>query len=267
MEQKEQLGTGLEIAVIGMAVRFPGAKNIDEFWENLKNGVESIHFFTEEELFETGISPSLLANPNYVKAYGTLGDYEYFDTIFFGYTPKEAEIMDPQVRIFHECSWAALEDAGFAPGTYDGLIGLYAGATPNIHWEVRTILAGKIDEMISFANQLIQKDFLSMCVSYKLNLKGPSFVLHTACSTSLVAIHLACQGILNGECDIALAGGASISNLDKGGYIYVEGMISSPDGHCRAFDAGGKGIVGGDGIGIVVLKPLVDAVADRDNIS
>jgi acyl transferase domain-containing protein/acyl carrier protein len=267
MEQKEQLGTGLEIAVIGMAVRFPGAKNIDEFWENLKNGVESIHFFTEEELFETGISPSLLANPNYVKAYGTLGDYEYFDTIFFGYTPKEAEIMDPQVRIFHECSWAALEDAGFAPGTYDGLIGLYAGATPNIHWEARAILAGKIDEMGFFAvNQLIQKDFLSMCVSYKLNLKGPSFVLHTACSTSLVAIHLACQGILNGECDIALAGGVSISNLDKGGYIYEEGMISSPDGHCRAFDAGAKGIVGGDGIGIVVLKTLVDAVADRDNI-
>ncbi|HLP61397.1 MAG TPA: beta-ketoacyl synthase N-terminal-like domain-containing protein, partial [Candidatus Deferrimicrobium sp.] len=132
MAQKEQIETGLEIAVIGMTGRFPGSKNIHEFWDNIKNGVESIHFFTDDELKESGVSLSLLENPNYVKANGMLEDFEYFDTSFFGYTPKEAEIMDPQIRIFHECAWAALENAGIAPGTYDGLIGLYAGASPNI---------------------------------------------------------------------------------------------------------------------------------------
>ncbi len=267
MEQKEQIGTGLEIAVIGMAGRFPGAKDIHEFWDNIKNSVESIRFFTDEELTGSGVSPSLLENPNYVKANGILDDCDYFDASFFGYMPKEAEIMDPQIRIFHECAWAALEDAGFAPGAYDGLIGLYAGATPNILWQARTLLSGKSSEIGDFAaNQLSQKDYITLRISYKLDLKGPSFVLYTTCSTSLVAIHLACQAILNGECDMALAGGITVINLNKTGYIYQEGMVASPDGHCRAFDVKAKGVVGGDGVGVVVLKRLEDAVADRNYI-
>ena len=267
MEQKEQIGTGLEIAVIGMAGRFPGAKDIHEFWDNIKNSVESIRFFTDEELIGVGVSPQLLENPNYVKANGILDDFDYFDATFFGYTPKEAEIMDPQIRIFHECAWGALEDAGVAPGTYDGLIGLYAGATPNLHWQARALLSGKSSEIGEFAaNQLSQKDYITLRISYKLDLKGPSFVLYTTCSTSLVAIHIACQAILNGECDMALAGGITVINLNKTGYMYQEGMVASPDGHCRAFDAKAKGVVGGDGVGVVVLKRLEDAVADRNHI-
>lgn len=267
MEQKEQIGTGLEIAVIGMAGKFPGAKDIHEFWDNIKNSVESIRFFTDEELIEAGVSPQLLENPNYVKANGILEDSDYFDATFFGYTPKEAEIMDPQIRIFHECAWGALEDAGVAPGAYDGLIGLYAGATPSLHWQARALLSGKSSEIGEFAaNHLSQKDYITLRISYKLDLKGPSFVLYTTCSTSLVAIHIACQAILNGECDMALAGGITVINLNKTGYMYREGMVTSPDGHCRTFDAKAKGVVGGDGVGVVVLKRLEDAVADRNHI-
>jgi polyketide synthase PksN len=263
----ESVTTGLEIAVIGMAGRFPGAGNIDEFWNNLKEGSEAISFFTDEELKEAGVSPELIKSPAYIKASGVLEDIECFDAPLFGYTPKEAEVMDPQVRIFHECVWTAIEDAGYDPGTYDGLIGLYAGASPNFHWVARVLLSGKMNEIGQFpGNLLTQKDYLSLRISYKLNLKGPSFTVHTACSTSLVAIHLACQAILSGECDMALAGGVTAVRLNKGGYMYQEGSIGSPDGHCRAFDAGAEGFVPGDGTGVVLLKRLEDALADRDHI-
>ncbi|MDQ1350671.1 MAG: hypothetical protein QG657_973 [Acidobacteriota bacterium] len=263
----EKERTGLEIAVIGMAGKFPGAVDIHEFWDNIKNGRESISFFSDEELLDDGLDPALLEHPHYVKASGIIEGIECFDAPFFGYTPREAEIMDPQVRIFHECVWAALEDAGCIPGIYDGLIGLYAGATPNFNWQARVLLSGKDSEIGSFAaNQLSQKDYLTLRISYKLDLKGPSFVLYTACSTSLVAIHLGCQSILNGECDIALAGGVTVIRFRKRGYTYQEGMIGSPDGHCRAFDAGGNGFAAGDGAGVVVLKRLQDAIADRDHI-
>jgi amino acid adenylation domain-containing protein len=260
--------TGLEIAIIGMAGRFPGARDIDELWENLKNGMEAISFFSDEELKETGIDPSLISNPNYVKAAGILADIEYFDASFFGYTPKEAEIMDPQIRVFHQCVWNALEDAGYVPDTFPGLIGLYAGATQNIGWAASAILSGKHAEIGNFAaHQLTQKDFLTLRISYKLNLMGPSFELSTACSTSLVAIHVACQAILNGECDMALAGGITIySSQGKSGYMYQEGMIFSQDGHCRAFAARSKGIINSEGAGVVVLKRLEDAILDRDYI-
>ncbi len=259
--------TGMEIAVIGMSGRFPGAGNFDEFWDNLKNGVESITFFSDEELKEAGVTPELIANPYYIKANGVLENIEYFDASFFGYTPREAEIMDPQTRVFHECAWAALEDAGYDPAEYKGLIGLYAGATHNLNWEGRAIFSGKVEEIGSFAaRQLTQKDYLNLRISYKLNLMGPSVSLYTACSTSLVAIHQACQAILNGECDMALAGGVSVAMIVKSGYMYQEGMILSPDGHCRAFDAAAKGINNGDGVGVVVLKILEDARQDRDNI-
>ncbi|MDQ1350458.1 MAG: hypothetical protein QG657_760 [Acidobacteriota bacterium] len=259
--------TGMEIAIIGMAGRFPGVKNLDEYWEKLAQGKETISFFTDNELAESGISSEKLNNPHYVKAGGILEGIEYFDAYFFGYTPKEAEIMDPQIRIFHECAWHALEDAGYDPGEYDGLIGLFAGASPNTQWQARVFIPGKENDIGSFAaHQLIQKGFLTLRISYKLNLKGPSFELNTACSTSLVAVHTGCQAILNGECDMAMAGGIGISFLDKRGYMYREGMISSPDGHCKAFDADAKGTVASDGVGIVVLKRLEDALPDRDHI-
>jgi len=258
---------GLEIAVIGMSGRFPGAKNVSEFWNNLENGVESITFFTDEELEEAGVSPALLNNPKYVKANGILQDIEYFDAPFFGYMPMEADIMDPQVRIFHECVWHALEDAAYDPFAYKGLIGLYAGASAHFDWEALCLVSGKNSKVGFFgAQHLSIKDFMTGRISYALDLRGPSFSMTTACSTSLVAIHVACQAVLNGECDIALAGGVTVTILDKTGYMYEEGMVKSPDGHCRAFAADAGGIVGGNGAGVVVLKRLEEALADGDHI-
>ncbi len=264
---KQNLGTGLEIAVIGMAGRFPGARSIDEFWNDLKNGVESITFFSDEELEDSGVSAGLLQNPNYVRANGILEDIGYFDASFFGYLPSEAEVMDPQMRIFHECAWSALENAGYNPATYKGPIGLFSGATPHFDWEALALISGKNQKIGFFAaDHLNKKDYLSIRVSHRFNLTGPSFSMYTTCSTSLVAIHLACQAILNGECDMALAGGVTANMLNKTGYLYEEGMVKSPDGHCRAFDAKAGGIIGGNGAGVVVLKRLEDAIADGDYI-
>ncbi len=259
--------TGLEIAIIGMAGRFPGAKNIAEFWHNIKKGVEAISFFSSEELETAGFSAEVVEKPNFVKAGGLMEDIDLFDSNFFGYIPYEAEVMDPQTRIFHECCWSALEDAGCEPGSYDGLIGLYAGSSHNFNWEAFSIMTGMRDKIDSFmANCLTTKDFLCSLVSYKLNLRGPSVFMNTACSTSLVTVHMACQAILNGECDMALAGGAAVPTASGIGYVFQEGMIYSPDGHCRAFDAAAQGTVSGEGIGIVVLKRLEDAVNNRDHI-
>ncbi|MDQ1350461.1 MAG: hypothetical protein QG657_763 [Acidobacteriota bacterium] len=259
---------GLEIAVIGMAGRFPGAQNVERFWENLKNGVESITFFSQEELLSAGVSSELLNSPNYVKCGGgMLDDKEYFDAAFFGYSPVEAELMDPQVRIFHECAWHALEHAGYDPFSYDKLIGLYAGASFNLTWEAVSLMSGRASILGGFATQLLlDRDYLCTRVSYNLDLKGPGIVVKTACSTSLVAVHIACQSILNGECDMALAGGVTITRFRKEGYIYQEDMIFSEDGHCKAFAENSRGTVGGDGVGIVVLKRLEDAVKERDTI-
>jgi amino acid adenylation domain-containing protein len=263
----ENENTGFEIAVIGMAGRFPGAKNIDEFWDNLKNGVESITFFSQKELEGEAIDSTLLNNPYYVKARGVLEKFEYFDSSSFGYTPREAEIIDPQVRIFHEITWEVLEDAGYDPDRFKGLIGVYAGAGQNHYWEGLCALSGKTGDLGKLAfSQLVDKDFFTMRISYALNLMGPSYSIYTACSTSLVAIHLACQALLNGECDVALAGGVTILLPNTTGYIYEAGMILSPDGHCRTFDARAKGTMGGSGAGIVALKLLEDALEDRDHI-
>ncbi|MDQ1350460.1 MAG: hypothetical protein QG657_762 [Acidobacteriota bacterium] len=258
---------GLEVAVIGMSGRFPGAQNIHEFWKNLKNGVESIMFFSDDEVEKAGVSSKLIEDPHYVKAFGVLENVEYFDAYFFGYTPGDAEIMNPEIRIFHECSWEALEDAGYNPESYDGSIGVFAGASSNFIWEGMTLLSGKAKEIGNFAaGHLTGADFLTTKISYKFNLRGPSSLIQTACSTSLVAIHWACRSVLSGECHIALAGGIKLDVNQKQGYMYKEGMIQSPDGHCRAFDAEAKGTVGGNGVGIVVLKRLKNAIADRDHI-
>jgi amino acid adenylation domain-containing protein len=258
---------GFEIAVIGMAAQFPGARDIHEFWENLKNGIESISFFTDEELQAEGIDTKILENPNYIKARGITAGVEYFDSSFFGYASTEAQIMDPQVRIFLQCVWHGLEDAGYDPFSYQGRIGLYAGASPNLSWEGLTSLSGLARGFSGFMiAQLADKDFMCTHISYKLNLNGPSVSIQTACSTSLAAIHWAVRGLLTGECEMALAGGVSIAFPPKQGYLYQEGMIFSPDGHNKTFDAEAAGSVFGDGVGVVVLKPLAYATRDRDHI-
>ncbi|UCH94419.1 MAG: amino acid adenylation domain-containing protein [Candidatus Aminicenantes bacterium] len=251
-----------------MAGRFPGAKNIDQLWENLKNGVESAAFLTDRELEEAGVSAELLKNLNYVKTgEGLLEEKEYFDASFFDYTPQEAEVLNPQARIFLEISWEALENAAYNPFTGDQLIGVYAGADSSFYWEALSLLSGKNAILGDFAASLLA-DENNLCtrVSYTLNLKGPGVAVQSACSTSLVAIHMAGQALLNGECDLALAGGVNIFTQKPRGYLYQEGMINSPDGHCRAFDAKAKGMIRGEGGGAVVLKPLENAIEDRDYI-
>ncbi|MCP4213861.1 MAG: KR domain-containing protein, partial [bacterium] len=259
--------TGLEVAVIGMAGRYPGAANLEEFWDNLKNGKETTTFFTDEELEEAGIDERMFNHPNYVKANGILDNFQYFDAGFFGFTPTEARLMDPQTRLFLECAWTALEDAAYVPDEYDGIIGMYSGAKIAMDWQFKTMLdpgEEHVDPMTM--GFLTSKDYLSLRVSYALNLKGPSFTFFTACSTSLVAIHLGCQAVLSGECDIALAGGVSVSLYKKSGYMFQEEMVYSPDGHTRTFDAKGHGMLDANGVGIVVLKPLEEAISDGDSI-
>ena len=266
-ENREPVFTGFEIAVIGMSGRFPGANNIDEFWDNLKNGRETISFFSDEELRESDVPDKLLNNPNYVKAYGWLDDLFCFDAEFFGYTPLEAEIMDPQVRLFHQCAYEALEDAGYDSSTYKKPIGIYAGASASFDWQAQVELSGKARIFGWFAaKQLTDKDFLGTRLAYKLSLKGPAVTVDTACSTSLTAIHLACQGLISGDCDMALAGGVTVPLFTHSGYLYKEGMINASDGHCRAFDAQADGSNFGNAVAIVVLKRYTDAAADRDNI-
>jgi acyl transferase domain-containing protein len=259
--------TGLEIAVIGLAGRFPGAANVEQFWRNLRDGVESISFFSDEELLAAGANPALVQNPNIVKARGVLEDAELFDAAFFGYNPREAEIMDPQQRVFLECAWEALENAGYDSETCNNRIGMYAGVSMNTYFVNLYSNPELLDAMGQYQTFIgNDKDFIATRPSYKMNLTGPSMVIQTACSTSLVAVHQACRSLLSGECDMAMAGGASVSLPQKSGYLYQEEGIMSPDGHCRAFDANAHGTVGGNGVGIVVLKRLEDALADRDNI-
>ncbi|MBD1942157.1 type I polyketide synthase, partial [Coleofasciculus sp. FACHB-712] len=254
------------IAIIGMSGRFPGAKNVEEFWQNLRDGVESISVFTNEELIDAGIAPGLLDNPNHVKAGAVLEDVEFFDASFFGFNPKEAEMTDPQHRIFLECAWEALENAGYDTQRCESRIGVYAGASLNnyLSFNLNRDQIGSADSFQKLIGN--DKDFLTTRVSYKLNLKGPSLTVQTACSTSLVATTLACQSLLNYQCDMALAGGVSIRVPQKTGYLYQEGGILSPDGHCRAFDADAQGTIIGNGVGVVVLKRLEDAIADGDRI-
>jgi acyl transferase domain-containing protein len=254
----------LSIAIIGMSGRFPGAKNLATFWQNLRDGVESISFFDDETLEKTGIDRSLLKNPNYIKARGVLDDIDLFDAEFFGMNPQEAAITDPQHRVFLECAWEALEQAGYTTEKYEGTIGLFAGTSAS-QYLIAQLVQGQAAAdsfRLLLAND---KDFLTSRVAYKLNLRGPAVSVQTACSTSLVAVHLACQSLLAGECDIALAGGVSVRVPQVRGYIYDGGVVS-PDGHCRAFDAQARGTVDGSGVGVTVLKRMVEALEGRDFI-
>ena len=259
--------TGLEVAIIGMAGRFPGAPDLDRFWQNLRDGVESIRFFTDEELIAAGVDPALLRHPNYVRARPTLEEVESLDAFFFGFSPREAELLDPQHRLFLECSWQALEDAGYTAEKHGAMAGVYGGTCVNTYMaNLRASLsqndsAGRLQTLLGN-----DKDYLATRVSYKLGLEGPSVSVQTACSTSLVAVHLACQGLLAGECDLAVAGAVAVRTPQETGYLYAEGEIFSPDGHCRTFDAEARGTVFGSGVGTVVLKRLADALRDGDSV-
>jgi polyketide synthase PksJ len=263
---KEADKRAAEIAVIGMSGQFPGAINIDEFWENLKHGIESITFFSDEELDALRVEVELYNHPHFVRAKGILENMEYFDTFFFEYSPGEARLMDPQLRILHECVWEALENAGYDPGSYRGGIGLYVGSQSNSWWIQRLYQRMTTHSDLLAVGTLNDRDYLATRISYKLNLKGPAVTVQTACSTSLVAVDMACQELINGKCAMAVAGGISLTFEDQGGFLYEEGMVRSPDGHCRPFDVRARGTVGGNGVGIVVLKPLKKAVNDDDKI-
>lgn len=254
------------IAIIGMAGKFPGADSLREFWDNLRQGRETITRFTEQELRQAGIAPEILQQPNYVRAKGALRDVDAFDAGFFSYPPRDARRMDPQIRLLHECSWAAFEDAGYVPDSCGASIGAYLGIGDNLEW-VQRIIAGGTSYADNFDHFLLNyRDYAATRISCKLNLRGPSFTLLSACSTSLVAVHLACQGLRSGDCDLAIAGGASIMYPEISGYLYQEGMMLSSDGHCRPFDARADGTVFGDGAGVVVLKRLEAALNDRDHV-
>ncbi|HKV12360.1 MAG TPA: amino acid adenylation domain-containing protein, partial [Thermoanaerobaculia bacterium] len=257
-----------EIAVIGLAGRFPGANTVDQLWENLRAGREAIRFFTDEELLTAGVDPALVANPDYVKAKGILGEVDRFDAGLFGLSPREVELMDPQHRIFLECAWEALERAGYNSGNPPGRVGVFGGESMNTYL-ITNLLSHM--ELVASADTLQaslgnDKDPLTSRVSYKLNLKGPSITIQSASSTSLVAVHVACQSLLNRDCDMALAGGVSIHLPEVSGYMYHDGGTTAPDGHCRAFDARAKGFVSGHGCGVVALKRLGDALRDGDHV-
>ncbi|MBD2166646.1 SDR family NAD(P)-dependent oxidoreductase [Calothrix membranacea FACHB-236] len=254
------------IAIIGISGRFPGANNIEQFWHNLQAGIESISHFTDEELLSAGVNPSCFNDSNYVKASGVLKDIDLFDAGFFDFNPKEAEITDPQHRIFLECAWSALESAGYDSNRCESRIGVYAGASLNnyLSFDLNNDQVGSAQSYQKLIGN--DKDFLSTRVSYKLNLTGPSLTVQTACSTSLVAVTLACQSLMNYQCDMALAGGVSIRVPHQTGYLSQPGGTLSPDGHCRAFDAQAQGTTVGNGVGVVLLKRLEDAIADGDHI-
>jgi phthiocerol/phenolphthiocerol synthesis type-I polyketide synthase E len=256
------------IAIIGMAARFPGADDIYQYRQNLEEGIESIAFYTDEELIEAGISPDTLKHPDYVKAKGEVSNVDMFDASFFGINPREAEVTDPQHRMLLECAWEAMEHAGYDSSKYDEPIGIFAGKSMdyylllNVYPRIRKeISAGSLQAAIGN-----DKDSLSTTISYRLNLTGPGISVQTSSSTSLVSVCVAAQSLLTYQCDIALAGGITAGPPIKSGYLYQEGSIWDPEGHCRAFDARAKGFVPGAGMGLVVLKRLDDAVKDGDTI-
>ncbi|PQP85212.1 hypothetical protein C0Q44_12205 [Paenibacillus sp. PCH8] len=265
-EQTGRIPSSTDIAVIGMAGHFPGSRTIEEFWENLMEGKDGITRLTEKDLTSAGVPPEQFEHPDYVRAKGVLQDTDYFDSEFFEYPHQESNMMDPQIRLLHQCAWEALEHAGCDPYSYEGSIGLFAGSGLSLPWMVQFL--GRSGNLLQAfeAMTLNEKDYITTRVSHKLNLRGPSMAVQTACSTSLVAIHQAAESLIRGECDVALAGGVSISYPLREGYLWHEGMIYSKDGHCRPFDEQASGTVSGNGCGMVVLKPLHLAQRDGDHI-
>jgi phthiocerol/phenolphthiocerol synthesis type-I polyketide synthase E len=257
-----------DIAIVGMSVRLPKAGNLDKFWANLRDGVECRTTFTDEDLLAAGVPPDLLEDPHLVRGRPILDGPDLFDAGFFGYSPREAELIDPQQRVFLECAWDAIESAGYDPYRYPGAIGVFAGGGPTAYLLVNIYPHHRYVRSVGMSAALLSndKDFLATRVSYKLNLRGPSVNVVTGCSTSLVAVHQAVQSLLNAECDLALAGGVTIYIPQRMGYVYEEGSVNSPDGHCRSFDVHAGGTTPGDGAAAVLLKRLDEAVADGDAI-
>ena len=277
--RSQQSHRSQDIAVIGMSCRFPGADDLDTFWKNLAEGVESITFFGDKELKDSGFDDAVYASADYVKASPLLNNAKGFDAEFFGYTARDAELMDPQHRLFLECAWEAFEVAGYEPTSYPGVTGVYAGAAMNTYL-MNNVMPNRhlidpndgmdvttLDSMGGFMMMVANdKDYLTTRVSYKLNLGGPSINVQTACSTGLVTVHMACQSLLSGETDLFMAGGASVQSPEHAGHLYQPGMIVSPDGHVRSFDANAAGTIFGSGVGAILLKRLDDAVRDGDHI-
>lgn len=274
-EKYEGIKINEEIAIIGMSCRVPGANTPESFWLNLKNGVESIQNLNDEEIFH--INDEVAGDPNFVKVAAMLPDIDLFDADFFGYSPAEAEMIDPQQRLFLEVAWEALENAGINSHSYNGEIGVYAGSSISTYL-VNNVLPTKSKSKVFLSHRHFNEptelrieqgnasDHLPTRASYKLNLRGPSVNVQTTCSTSLVAVHMACRALLNKECNVALAGAVSIITPQNTGYTWGDGMMLSQDGHCHAFDEEATGTVFGNGLGIVVLKPLSEAIKDGDNI-
>lgn len=260
---------GSEIAVIAMAGRFPGASSLEAYWRNVRDGVESVRFFTDEELLAAGEDPGLLADPAYVRAWPQLEGIENFDAGFFGMSPRDASVMDPQHRFFLEVAWEAMERAGYSGKSAPLATGVFAATGMN-HYMLYHVVPNK--EIMRTVGEWLARhngndmNFLATRAAYQMNLKGPAMNVQTACSSSLTAIHIACQSLLNRETDLALAGASTLSLPQDRGYLYKQGEILSSDGHCRPFDAGSKGTLFGSGTGCVVLKRLSDALDDGDTV-
>ena len=257
-----------DLAIIGLSCRLPGAATAEDYWDNLCKGVESITFFSDQDLVDSGADPNLVANPRYVKAAAILPDVETFDEAFFGYSPKDAAMMDPQHRLFLEVCWETFENAGYDPVVYPGKIGVLstAGGVVTSYLLAKLHHADFPGQTASTSHINNDKDFLSTRVSYKLNLRGPSFTIQSACSSSLLAVHQACQNLRFNECDMMLVGGSVVRVPQIEGYLAERRNVHSLDGHCRPFDSVGQGTIFGSGVGAVLLKPLQRAVADRDHI-
>ena len=269
MSESESGASQSDIAIVGMALRVPGARSVEEFWHNLREGVESIETRTPEQLLQAGESPDNLRRKNYVPRTAELRGFEGFDAEFFGFSPKEAAIMDPQHRQFLECAWEALEDSTRTPERIAGPVGVFAGCGMGSYFYFNVCShRALVDKtgMFLLRHTGNDKDFLATRASYLFDLHGPSVNVQTACSTSLVAVHYACQSLLSGECEMALAGGVTIELPQGRGYLFQDGEILSTDGHCRAFDHRASGTVFGSGTGVVVLRRLADALADGDPI-
>ncbi len=267
MTTSERINPANHIAIIGMACRLPGATDVGQYWRNLLDGVESLTTFTDEQLLAAGVAPELVRSPHYVKSRGIIDGADQFDAAFFGFTPREAELLDPQHRVFLECAWHALEDAGYDPQQTDERIAVFGGNGTNWH-------LGEVDrhpDVKKFSSPAAvvtsnDKDYLTTRVSYKLNLTGPSVNVQSACSTSMVATMLGMNSLLSHQCDMALVGGVTVETPEHKGYLYQDGGMESPDGRCRPFDAAAHGTVFSRGAGVLLLKRLEDAQRDRDHV-
>ncbi|HEX3153672.1 MAG TPA: amino acid adenylation domain-containing protein [Candidatus Angelobacter sp.] len=267
MDELNQSSSETDIAIVGLSGRFPGAQNCEEFWRNLANGIEPLSHFDEDELVASGIAPERVRSPEYVRKRFILDNIDLWDARFFGCNPNEARMMDPQQRIFFECAYEALESAGHIADSARLRMGVFAGSSPSSYrklWKSNESFAHLADSFPALlAND---REHLVTKLSYKFNLRGPGISINTACSTSLVAVSMACQSLISGECDMALAGGCAIHLPQVDGLMYQEGGINSPDGHCRPFDIDACGTVAGNGVGVVALKRMDDALADGNTI-